>query len=54
LCLTRIDHVDMQVVNELMLLIQPAHLQKIAAGSLGGPERREFRARFVRDRIGNR
>ncbi|MBI1371258.1 MAG: protein arginine kinase [Phycisphaera sp.] len=52
LCLDRIDSVSMQNVNELMLLIQSAHLQKIAARPLGGPERREFRARFVRERLG--
>jgi len=51
-CLERMDDVPLQTVNELMLLIQPAHLQKIAGNPMDGPTRREFRAKFVRERLG--
>jgi protein arginine kinase len=44
--------VDIGRINELFLLTQPAHLQKIAGRRLSGAERREFRATFVRQRLG--
>ncbi len=48
----RLSEVDLATVNELFLLTQPAHLQKIARKTLNGSERREYRARFVRERLG--
>jgi len=48
----RIREVDLQTLGELMLLTQPAHLQRIAQRTLTGDERREFRATFVRNRLG--
>jgi protein arginine kinase len=51
-CLGRINSVDLPVVHELLLLTQPAHLQKMAGRPLSGPERREFRAMYIRQRLG--
>lgn len=48
----RLREVDMATINELMLLVQPAHLQAMAGRSLNGTERREYRATFVRNRLG--
>ncbi len=48
----RIKGVDMERVNELFLLTQPAHLQKIVGRRLSGAQRRQFRATFVRQRLG--
>jgi len=48
----RLKTTDINTVNELFLLTQPAHLQKIADRSLTGAERREYRATFVRQRLG--
>ncbi|MEX0741758.1 MAG: ATP--guanido phosphotransferase, partial [Phycisphaeraceae bacterium] len=50
--LNRTASVSLSTVNELFLLSQPAHLQKIAGQELTGPERREYRATFVRKRLG--
>jgi protein arginine kinase len=51
-CLGRLTGLTLTAVNELMLLTQPAHIQKIAGRSLNAPQRREFRASFVRRRLG--
>jgi protein arginine kinase len=37
--LGRIKNVDMKTVNELFLLTQPAHLQKLHGGRLNGEQR---------------
>lgn len=50
--LERIDSIPITTVNELFLLTQPAHLQKIVGQTLNGSQRRECRARFVRERLG--
>lgn len=50
--LGRIQEVDLGTLGELMLLSQPAHIQKIAQRQLGGDERRAFRATFIRNRLG--
>lgn len=50
--LGRIASVSLSTVNELFLLTQPGHLQKVAGQELTGPERREFRATYVRERLG--
>ncbi len=49
--LKRIDDIPMHTLNELYLLTQPAHLQKIAGERLSGPQRRELRANFVRQHL---
>ncbi len=46
-----IPGVELTTINELFVLIQPAHLQRIAREKFTGDERREFRARFVRERL---
>ncbi len=51
--LGRIRGVDISTLNELFVLTQPAHLQKIMGQSLNGAERREVRADFVRKRLGD-
>lgn len=51
-CLGRIKGLTVATINELMLLTQPAHMQKMAGRVMTGPERREFRATFVRGRMG--
>jgi len=48
----RLKTTDINTVNELFLLTQPAHLQKIANRLLTGAERREYRATFVRQKLG--
>lgn len=52
--LGRIDRCDIPTINELFLLTQPAHLQKIAGAEMGQTARREERARLVRERLGAR
>lgn len=41
------------VLNELLLLTQPAHLQKLAGREMTSAERNEHRARWVRERLQN-
>ena len=48
----RIDTIDIRQINELFLLTQPAHLQKIGGTSMDAPTRREARATLVRQRLG--
>lgn len=40
-------------INEIMLLTQPGHLQKIAGKNLGPEERDQVRARIVREKLKN-
>ncbi len=47
----RIPGVDICTLNELFVLTQPAHLQRITKRALSGGERREVRAAFVRQRL---
>lgn len=49
--LGRIDHVDIRAVNELMLLTQPAHLQKLAGAEMDPAARRVARAKLIRQRL---
>ncbi|MGA2266246.1 MAG: protein arginine kinase [Phycisphaerae bacterium] len=44
--------VDIKTVNEIFLLTQPAHLQKILKQELDGPARAEARATYIRQRLG--
>ncbi len=46
-----IDTFPISAVNELFILTQPAHLQKLNGRELNTPERDENRARYVRQRL---
>jgi protein arginine kinase len=50
--LERIADVDLQTINELFLLTQPAHLQKMLDQELTPQARAEARARYIRRRLG--
>ena len=50
--LQRLKDVDLQRINELFLLTQPAHLQKIHGREMNPQERAEVRAAFIRRRLG--
>ncbi len=49
--LGRVKDVDIRTVNELFLLTQPAHLQRIQGRKLEGDLRRAARADFIRQRL---
>ena len=51
--LGRIDQLDMATVNELFVLTQPAHLQKLRETVLDGEERSAVRADYIRKRLGS-
>lgn len=51
-CMGRIEGVGLPALNEMLLLSQPAHLQKIAGEELDDARQRQFRATFVRQRLG--
>jgi len=46
-----LDDVTLTTVNELFLLTQPAHLQKLMGTTLDGEERNSARARYLRTRL---
>jgi protein arginine kinase len=50
--LGRVKDIDIKTVNELFLLTQPAHLQKIQGRKLEGDLRRAVRADYIRHRLG--
>jgi protein arginine kinase len=50
--LGRIDTVDIRTINELFLLTQPAHLQKLMGCEMDQATRREARAKLVRQKLG--
>lgn len=50
--LGRVKDIDIRTVNELFLLTQPAHLQKIQGRKLEGDVRRAVRADYIRQRLG--
>jgi protein arginine kinase len=50
--LGKIKDLDIRTVNELFLLTQPAHLQKLTGKKLEGDNRRAVRADFIRTRLG--
>ncbi len=52
--LGRIDTVDIRTINELFLLTQPAHLQKLSGVELEQAARREARAKLIRRKLGVR
>ena len=47
-----VKDVDTQSINELFIMIQPAHLQKIEGKKLGVSERDARRAALIRDKLG--
>jgi protein arginine kinase len=49
--LGRVKDVDINKVNELFLLTQPAHLQRLNGKKLDGDLRRAARAEFIRQRL---
>ncbi|MGH7214331.1 MAG: protein arginine kinase [Tepidisphaeraceae bacterium] len=49
--LGRIKDIDVKTINELFLLTQPAHLQKLQNRKLEGDVRRAARADFIRQRL---
>ncbi len=49
--LARIDKVDIRTINELFLLTQPAHLQKLTGKEMDPAARREARAELIRKRL---
>jgi protein arginine kinase len=49
--LGRIKDIDIRTINELFLLTQPAHLQKLQGRKLEGDLRRAARAEFIRQRL---
>ena len=50
----QIADVDFETLNELFLLAQPAHLQRILKGTMDRRERDEARATFIQQRLGSR
>ncbi|MEM9253512.1 MAG: protein arginine kinase [Planctomycetota bacterium] len=50
--LGRLGSVDMRTINELFLLTQPAHLQRIVGREMDTAERRIARADLLRQRLG--
>jgi protein arginine kinase len=46
-----LDEINMNIVNELFIHTQPAHLQKLMGTSLDGEERNSARARYLRTRL---
>lgn len=49
--LGRFKEVDIQTINEMFLLTQPAHLQRILGKRLSGEERSIARAEFIRRKL---
>ncbi len=49
--LGRVKNIDINKINELFLLTQPAHLQKIQGRKLEGDLRRAARADFIRQKL---
>src|SRR4051794_22050721 len=50
--LGRVKDLDIRTINELFLLTQPAHLQKLQGKRLEGDARRAARADYIRQRLG--
>ena len=49
--LGRIETVDIRTINELFLLVQPAHLQKLTGEEMDPADRRIARANLIRQRL---
>ena len=52
--LGRLDSVNIRIINELFLLTQPAHLQKLTGREMDAATRRIARASLIRQRLGKR
>jgi protein arginine kinase len=52
--LGRIKDIDVKTINELFLVTQPAHLQKILGKKMEGDGRRAARADYIRQRLNGR
>jgi protein arginine kinase len=50
--LGRVKDIDIRTINELFLLTQPAHLQRLQGRKLEGDVRRAVRADYIRQRLG--
>ena len=50
--LGRVKDVEIKAINELVLMTQPAHLQKLMGKKLDGDERKAARAEFIRHKLG--
>jgi protein arginine kinase len=50
--LGRVKDVDIKAVNELVLMTQPAHLQRLMGKKLDGDARKSARAEFIRHKLG--
>ncbi|MDB5333519.1 MAG: putative phosphotransferase [Phycisphaerales bacterium] len=50
--LGRVKDIDLRTINELFLLTQPAHLQRIQGRKLEGDVRRAVRADYIRQKLG--
>ena len=50
--LGRVKDIEIRTLNELLLMTQPAHLQKMMSKKLDGDPRRAARADFIRARLG--
>jgi len=49
-----LKHVDYKALNELFIMIQPAHLQKIEGKKLNAFERDTKRAAVIRQKLGGK
>ncbi|MBS3733602.1 MAG: protein arginine kinase [Phycisphaerae bacterium] len=49
--LGRLPEIDLRIVNELFLLSQPAHLQRVCGHEMNDQQRAEARAEFIRRRL---
>ncbi len=47
-----VEDVDLKVINELFIMIQPAHLQKIEGKKINAAQRDTRRAALIREKIG--
>ena len=50
----RIDMIDVRTINELFLITQPAHLQRLTGKEMDAATRREVRATVIRERLAGR
>lgn len=50
----RLSGIDVGTINEMLLQVQPAHLQKLHGGKLTGEERSVARANYLRQRFGSK
>ena len=48
-----IDVVDVSLINEILLLSQPAHLQKFYGSEMDANKRDAVRAQMVREKLSN-